>query len=195
MYLKFGKPLLDTFLAILIFLVMLPVMVLITITLYLYQGGSPFFFQDRIGQHAKVFRIIKFRTITSKDIVLPFSKFLRRSKLDELPQLVNIIKQDMSFVGPRPDIPGYYDQLPKEFYSILELKPGLTGYASIEFSNEEELLAMQDDIKSYNDNIIFPQKLKLNLKYRKELSFLTDIKLICLTLLVVLNLNTNGRKF
>lgn len=105
-----------------------------------------------------------------------FMAFLRQRKLDELPQLLNIIAFQMSFVGPRPDLPGYYDKLGSAHQTIINLKPGLTGYASLHFSNEEEILRLQKDPQTYNDDVIFPQK--LNLKYAKDISFLTDLKIL-----------------
>ena len=194
MYIKFGKVLLDTFLAILLLAILFPILLLISIVLLLLHKDSPFFTQIRVGQHVKTFKIYKFKTITSTGEIPPFMKFLRKTKLDETLQLFNIIKQEMSFVGPRPDVPGYYDQLSTEFRSISDLKPGLTGYASLKFSNEEHLLSKQKNPLKYNDEVIFPQKLRLNLKYRKEISFTKDLKLLFLTFLVVLNLTNYDTK-
>ena len=113
-----------------------------------------------------------------------FGKFLRKSKLDELPQLLNIIKGDMSVVGPRPDIPGYYDLLEGENRKILELKPGLTSEASIKYRNEEELLQSAINSKQYNDEIIFPDKVKMNLNYYYNYNLLIDLKIILKTIFV-----------
>ena len=111
-----------------------------------------------------------------------FGKFLRKSKLDELPQLFNIIKGDMSVVGPRPDIPGYYDLLEGENRKILELKPGLTSEASIKYRNEEMLLQSVSNSKKYNDEVIFPDKVKMNLNYYYNHNLLIDLKIILKTI-------------
>lgn len=142
------------------------------------------FLQDRIGQFGKPFKIFKIKTMndTTKKVSF-FGAFLRKSKLDELPQLLNILLGQMSFVGPRPDIPGYYDKLEGENRKILELKPGLTSLASIKYSNEEELLSKQINPLQYNDTIIFPDKVKMNLDYYYKKNFLLDLQIIVKTLL------------
>ena len=115
----------------------------------------------------------------------PISKlgaFLRNSKLDELPQLWNIVIGNMSFVGPRPDIAGYYDVLEGENRKILELKPGLTSLASIKYSKEELLLEQQENPLNYNDTVIFPDKVKMNLQYYYSNSVFIDVKIIWKTI-------------
>jgi len=111
-----------------------------------------------------------------------FGKFLRKSKIDELPQLFNVLVGDMSFVGPRPDIPGYYDILTGEARKILELKPGLTSEASLKYYDEDSLLAQQEDPLLYNDTILFPDKVYMNLHYYYNRSFLGDLKIILKTI-------------
>ncbi|WP_338409720.1 sugar transferase [uncultured Flavobacterium sp.] len=141
------------------------------------------FIQKRIGQHGKTFQIFKIKTLNDKTKTSSrFGKFLRKSKIDELPQLWNILKGDMSFVGPRPDIPGYYDALEGEARKILELKPGITSEASIKYRNEESLLAQQDLPLAYNDRVIFPDKVRMNLDYYYHRSFLGDLKIIFKTI-------------
>lgn len=143
-----------------------------------------FFTQKRIGQFGLPFTIYKLRTFGSSE-EKPISKigaFLRNSKLDELPQFWNIIKGDMSFVGPRPDIAGYYDLLEGENRKILELKPGLTSLASIKYAHEELLLEKQKNPLDYNDTIIFPDKVKLNLEYYYSNSIYGDLKIIWKTI-------------
>lgn len=143
------------------------------------------FTQERIGQHGKIFTIFKIKTINDRlKTISMFGKFLRKSKLDELPQLFNIIKGDMSVVGPRPDIPGYYDALEGENRKILELKPGLTSEASIKYRNEEMLLQSVSNPKKYNDEIIFPDKVKMNLNYYYDHNLLIDLKIILKTIFV-----------
>ena len=145
--------------------------------------SNGFFFQNRIGQYGKVFRIYKLKTLcplTGK--ISKLGAFLRKSKIDELPQLWNVLIGDMSFVGPRPDIAGYYDLLEGENRKILELKPGLTSLASIKYANEEEILETQENPLLYNDTIIFPDKVKMNLDYYYNHSFLSDINIIIKTI-------------
>jgi lipopolysaccharide/colanic/teichoic acid biosynthesis glycosyltransferase len=108
---------------------------------------------------------------------------MRKCSLDELPELWNILKGDMSFVGPRPDVPGYADLLKGEDRLLLSIKPGLTGAASMMFSNEEELLALQDDPIRYNDEILYPEKVRINNEYVKNRSFFLDLKIIIFTIL------------
>lgn len=151
------------------------------ILLFLKSNG--FFFQNRIGQFGKVFRIYKLKTmcpLTGK--ISKLGAFLRKSKLDELPQFWNVLIGDMSFVGPRPDIAGYYDVLEGEDRKILLLKPGLTSLASIKYANEEEILGLQENSLLYNDTIIFPDKVKMNLDYYYNHSFLSDINIIIKTI-------------
>ena len=111
--------------------------------------------------------------------------FLRKSKIDELPQLLNVLFGQMSFVGPRPDIPGYYDKLVGEDRKILELKPGLTSKASLKYFNEEFLLSTQPNPLEYNDSVIFPDKVKMSLEYYYKKSFREDLKIIFKTFSVL----------
>lgn len=142
------------------------------------------FFQERIGQQGKSFKIFKIKSMNdTTQKVSAFGNFLRKSKLDELPQLLNILLGQMSFVGPRPDIEGYYDKLQGEERKILELKPGLTSEASIKYANEEEILNHKENPLEYNDTIIFPDKVKMNLDYYYKQSFLVDLQIIVKTLL------------
>lgn len=108
--------------------------------------------------------------------------FLRKHKIDELPQLFNIIKGDMSFVGPRPDVPGYYDELTGDNRGVLALKPGLTSLAALKYVNEEAMLQSQPDPQKYNDSVIFPDKVQMNLDYIKKKSLRYDLYIIGLTL-------------
>jgi lipopolysaccharide/colanic/teichoic acid biosynthesis glycosyltransferase len=110
-------------------------------------------------------------------------RFLRRYKLDELPELWNVLKGDMSLVGPRPDVPGYADKLEGEERLILQLKPGLTGTATLKYRNEEELLAKQDDPIRYNDEVIWRDKVRINLQYYYNHSLMGDVKILFDTVL------------
>jgi lipopolysaccharide/colanic/teichoic acid biosynthesis glycosyltransferase len=134
------------------------------------------FIQDRIGQWGRIFKIYKLKTMRPKTAqISPIGRFLRKSKIDEFPQLWNILIGEMSFVGPRPDIAGYYDVLEGENRKILELKPGLTSLASIKYANEDALLAAQTDPLAYNDRVIFPDKVRMNLDYYYHHSLVGDI--------------------
>jgi lipopolysaccharide/colanic/teichoic acid biosynthesis glycosyltransferase len=141
------------------------------------------FIQNRIGQFGDLFKIYKLKTIDSKTRkISKVGRFFRKSKIDEWPQLINILIGDMSIVGPRPDIEGYYDLLEGEERKILELKPGLTSLASIKYANEESLLAQQENPLEYNDKVIFPDKVKMNLEYYYTRSLFGDIKIIWKTI-------------
>lgn len=138
--------------------------------------------QDRIGQYGKTFRIYKIKSFSdTTQKVTSFGRFLRASKLDELPQLVNIILDQMSFVGPRPDIPGYADVLPEKDRLLLNLKPGLTGLASLKYREEEHLLSTQPNPLQYNDTIIWPDKVRLNTWYAQHRTFGMDLTILFYT--------------
>jgi lipopolysaccharide/colanic/teichoic acid biosynthesis glycosyltransferase len=149
-------------------------------TIDTHQNG--FFVQERIGQYGKKFSIYKLRTIRwnadGNPMISRFGGFLRMSKIDELPQLYNILINEMSFVGPRPDVAGYYDQLQGESRRLLDLKPGMTGPASIKYYNEEQLLSRQIRPKQYNDTVIFPDKVRINLLYLDQQSFRLDLSIL-----------------
>ena len=155
--------------------------------------SNGFFIQKRVGRNGKIFNVIKIKTMkkvegvdttitSSNDVRITKSgKFFRDTKIDELPQLINVLLGDMSFVGPRPDVPGYADKLEGEDRIVLSIRPGITGPASLKYKNEEEILASQSDPKWYNDNIIWPDKVKLNKEYIKNWSLKKDIEYIIKT--------------
>ncbi|WP_298237203.1 sugar transferase [uncultured Algibacter sp.] len=149
-------------------------------------GQSGIFKQKRVGQHGFLFNIYKLRTIKEDmngiQIITSVGKFLRKSKLDELPQLFNVLIGDMSFVGPRPDIEGFADKLIGDDRIILSIKPGITGVATIYFRDEELLLKNIENPENYNLNVIWPKKIALNKDYINEYSFVKDIKLILKTI-------------
>ena len=141
------------------------------------------FTQTRIGKHGRSFTIYKFRTIPAgKTQPNAWGHFLRKTKLDELPQIINIIKGEMTWVGPRPDIPGYADQLVGEDRIILTVKPGITGLASLKYRNEEALLKQQQNPLQYNDEIIWPDKVRINKWYVKNKSFWLDCIIVFYTI-------------
>lgn len=141
------------------------------------------FTQTRIGKYGRPFTIYKFRTIP-RGASLPntWGRFLRKTKIDELPQIINIINGEMTWVGPRPDIPGYADQLVGEDRIILTVKPGITGLASLKYRNEEALLKQQQNPLQYNDEIIWPDKVRINKWYVKNKSFWLDCIIVFYTI-------------
>ena len=176
-------------------LLLWPVLLVVAILIKVKMPGGPALFtQQRVGRHGRVFRIYKFRTMTvghggssvsvkGESRITALGVHLRRWKLDELPELWNVLKGDMSFVGPRPDVPGYADQLQGDDRRMLQLRPGITGPATLKYRNEEELLASVDDPIRYNDEVIFPDKVRLNLYYLDHYSFLKDLQMIACTVL------------
>ena len=156
--------------------------------------GPVIFKQTRIGRHGKPFTMYKFRSMTmhhsgssvsvkGESRITPLGSVLRKYKLDELPELWNVLKGDMSLVGPRPDVPGYADKLQGDDREILRLRPGITGPASLKYRDEEELLARQTDPQRYNDEVIFPDKTRINRAYLAHWSFGLDLKIIFCTVL------------
>lgn len=152
--------------------------------------GKFFYRQVRIGKDAKPFRIFKIRTMKENseqggsvsvyddECILPFGKWLRETKIDTLFELVNILIGDMSFVGPRPDVPGYADRLEGDDRRLLRLRPGITGSASLKYRHEDKILAMQPDPQRYNDEVIYPDKVKINLQYLDNWSIFLDVKIL-----------------
>ena len=155
--------------------------------------SNGFFIQKRVGKDGKIFNVIKIKTMkkvegvdttitSSNDVRITKSgKFFRDTKIDELPQLINVLIGDMSFVGPRPDVPGYADKLEGEDRIVLSIRPGITGPASLIYKIVEEILASQNDPKWYNDKIIWPDKVRINKEYIKNWSLKTDIEYIIKT--------------
>ena len=175
-----------------IVLFLIPIFILVILASFSTKKPG-MFSQLRVGQHGAFFKMYKIRTmyvdddanfITTKDDprITRFGKFLRKYKLDELPQLYNVFLGNMSLVGPRPDVVGYADQLKGEDNIILSIKPGITGPATIKFRNEEQLLSKQLDPKNYNDTIIWKEKVKINIEYVNKWSFLGDINYIVKTI-------------
>jgi len=174
--------------------VLSPVLLVIAIIIKLRMPGPAFFSQYRVGKDAKLFNMVKFRTmqvshdgntisVKGEHRITPLGAVLRKYKLDELPELWNVLKGDMSLVGPRPDVPGYADKLSGSDGLILSLRPGITGPASLKYSNEEELLACQEDPHTHNNEVIFPDKVRINLAYLHRQSFALDLKIIIYTLI------------
>ena len=190
-----------------------PVLIVVAVLIRVKMPGGPVLFkQKRVGRHGRLFTMVKFRTMQAgmyesdlsalvKMYITPFGTKLRKYKIDELPQLWNVLVGDMSFVGPRPDVPGYADKLTGDDQRVLELRPGITGPASLKYREEEELLAVIDkalqsgekvtlgdgrvitSVQEYNDWFIYPDKVRINLYYLDHYSFWKDIQMIVCTVL------------
>lgn len=176
-------------------LVLSPLLICVPVLIMIDSSGSPVFRQERVGRNGKRFKILKFRTmvrdaekmgiqitVADDDRITCTGKFLRKSKIDELPQLFNVLIGDMSFVGPRPEVPRYADLYNKNQRNILKIRPGITDLASIEYRNENEILHLTDNPEETYIEKIMPAKIDLNLHYMEELSVFFDIKLIFMTL-------------
>lgn len=189
------KYLFDRVMAFIGLVLLWPVLAVVAILIMVKMPGGPVIFkQKRVGRNGKLFTMYKFRSMTvghggssvsvaGESRITPLGAKLRRYKLDELPELWNVLIGDMSFVGPRPDVPGYADQLKGEDREVLRLRPGITGPASLKYRDEEELLARQADPQRYNDEVIFPDKVRINRYYLHHYSFIKDIEMILCTVL------------
>jgi lipopolysaccharide/colanic/teichoic acid biosynthesis glycosyltransferase len=172
-----------------------PVLIVVAILIKIKMPGGPALFtQKRVGRHGKFFTMHKFRSMTvthsgssvsvaGEARITPLGAKLRKYKLDELPELWDVLIGNMSFVGPRPDVPGYADQLKGDDRRVLELRPGITGPASLKYRDEEELLAKVENPIEYNDTVIYPDKVRINLYYLDHYSFIKDIQMILCTVL------------
>lgn len=183
----------DRTLSLVLLMALMPILLLVAIIILLASGAPVFYIQERIGQNAKPFKLIKFRTMKGEEEspvaaaelnrITRVGRWLRRTKIDELPELLNIFVGDMSFVGPRPDVAGYADKLDGDDRRLLTMKPGLTGVASLKYRNEEDLLAAQPNPQEYNDKVIWPDKVRLNLLYMERQSLWLDVKVLICTAL------------
>ena len=179
-------------------IILLPFMLIIAILIKIDSKGSVFFKQIRVTKNGKEFKIFKYRTMrvgsdkysqitVGKDgRITKIGSFLRKYKLDEIPQLINVLIGDMSLVGPRPEVPKYVALYTDEQKEILKVRAGITDYASIEFSDENDLLASEEEPEKAYIEKIMPKKIELNKKYLSEGSILTDIKIILLTIKKIL---------
>ena len=199
-------------------IILSPLLLIVALLIKWKMPGPILFCQQRVGRYGRIFTVYKFRTMTVKaeasvasrnseatsiasqeqSRITPLGEKLRRYKLDELPELWNVLKGDMSFVGPRPDVPGYADQLKGEDREVLLLRPGITGPASLKYRNEEDILEAVDEalqkgrsglpigittVQEYNDNVIYPDKVRLNRYYLHHYSFIKDIQMVVCTVL------------
>jgi lipopolysaccharide/colanic/teichoic acid biosynthesis glycosyltransferase len=189
------KRLFDIIFAALGLLVLSPVFLIISAIIGASSRGPVFYLQSRVGRNNKDFRLFKFRTmhpaadqkglltIGGNDPRITRSgHFLRKYKLDELPQLLNVLVGDMSFVGPRPEVRKYVNLYTPEQAAVLQVRPGITDYASLQYFNESELLGASADPDKTYTTVIMPSKLELNLKYIREAGLLTDLQIIFRTL-------------
>jgi lipopolysaccharide/colanic/teichoic acid biosynthesis glycosyltransferase len=188
----------DLFISIIVIIVLFPLFILIALLIKLTSKGPIFFFQKRVGKSAKLFDIIKFRSMIEGNYIDTISiagdsritrlgSILRKYKLDELPELWNVVLGDMSLVGPRPDVPGYADKLAGENRKILKLRPGITGPASIKYSDEEYILSKQENPVRYNNEVLYPDKVKINLDYYYNNNIWIDIKIIFATIFKIIS--------
>lgn len=203
------KRLFDILASIVGLLIFWPVLVTVAILVKVKMpGGSVFFCQERVGRDGKLFTCHKFRTMVTEhngssvsmsgdSRITPFGAKLRRCKLDELPELWDVLIGNMSFVGPRPDVPGYADKLEGSDRDVLKIRPGITGPATLKYRFEDDMIAgyvaarqaegdsrpAQDIAVEYNDTVIYPDKVRLNCYYYRNYSFITDIRIIFATIM------------
>ncbi len=198
MYKHFGKRIFDVVAVLLGGVFLLPFIIPIAIWIKLSSKGPLFYVQERVGQDFKLFKLFKFRSmvidadkngpsVTSGDDprITKVGHFIRKTKIDELPQLLNVLLGDMSLVGPRPEVMKFVEKKKEEYKKVLSIKPGITDNAAIEFRDEETMMeAFKDKEKGYIETIL-PEKIKLYYVYIEQISFANDIKLILKTLKVI----------
>jgi lipopolysaccharide/colanic/teichoic acid biosynthesis glycosyltransferase len=190
-YIQFGKPILDVLFAATALLVVAPVLAVCAIAIYLDSRGAIFYAQWRVGQNGVPFRIIKLRTMVSgadgqgprltalgDPRITRVGRILRRAKLDELPQLLNVLRGEMSVVGPRPELPEYVSKYTPSERKIFDLKPGITGPASVTYIDEETVLAGRADREEFYVNHVMRDKLEVDLAYSRTVSFRSDLIVI-----------------
>ena len=184
----------DRFVAFFGLLFLWPVLLAVAIAIKIRMPGPILFVQQRVGRNGTFFSCHKFRSmsvghngssvsVAGQARITPLGAKLRKYKLDELPELWDVFIGNMSFVGPRPDVPGYADKLQGEDRIILTLRPGITGPATLKYRNEEELLATIENPVKYNDEVIYPDKVRINRYYAEHYSFMKDIQMIVCTVL------------
>jgi lipopolysaccharide/colanic/teichoic acid biosynthesis glycosyltransferase len=190
-----SKRIFDFFFSFFILIILSPVLLFVSMMIIISDGSNPFFIQERVGKKGNIFRLIKFRTMKKADGIngLPITVgtrdpritkigyVLRKHKIDEYPQLLNILMGQMSFVGPRPEVKKYVEMYSEEQRKILNVRPGLTSYASLIYFDENRMLSEEEDPEKVYIEKIMPGKIELDLKYIDEMSFSTDLKILCLT--------------
>lgn len=193
------KRLFDILFSLVVLILLLPVFVIIAIAIIIDDGFPVFYLQERIGKNFRPFKLFKFRTmyknadkmgyltIGARDPrVTKIGYYLRKYKLDELPQFINVLIGDMSIVGPRPEVKKYVDLYNEQQKKVLSTKPGITDYASIKYINENEILAHSENPEKTYIEEVMPEKLKINLEYIEKQNLLEDIKIILKTFIKIL---------
>jgi lipopolysaccharide/colanic/teichoic acid biosynthesis glycosyltransferase len=190
---RFIKRSFDLIVSLIGLIAMFPVIAIAWMIAAIETRSNGFFIQERVGQHGKLFTVYKIKTMkmaegvettitqTNDVRITKSGEFFRRTKIDELPQLWNVLVGKMSFVGPRPDVSGYADKLEGDDRIVLTIRPGITGPASMKYKDEEELLEKQGDPREYNDDVIWPDKVNINREYISNWSFGKDIAYIIKT--------------
>ncbi len=194
-YAHTGKRMLDLLLAIPGFILLIPVLLIIALLIKINDRCPVFFLQSRVGKDFKLFKLLKFRTMvtnaeqlgppvtSTKDLrITSIGKSLRRFKLDELPQIINVIKGDMSLVGPRPEVLRYVSLFENDYRTILSIRPGITDWAALTYREEEKILMKYENIDQGYVQEVLPKKIMLYKKYLTEISLLTDLKILFRTL-------------
>jgi lipopolysaccharide/colanic/teichoic acid biosynthesis glycosyltransferase len=189
----------DIAFAIISLILALPLLILIAILVKVFSRGTVFFVQERVGLHEQPFRLYKFRTMILSETGLQITvgddrritrigRILRRLRLDELPQLLNVLRGDMTVIGPRPEVPAYVAKYQSWMREVLEFKPGLTDSASLKFRDEGRLLETAEDPEQYYIDEIAPSKIRISLDYQRRRNPLTDLIVVIRTVTVVLGL-------
>jgi lipopolysaccharide/colanic/teichoic acid biosynthesis glycosyltransferase len=197
-YARAWKRVIDMALAIASLIILSPIFLIVPILIKLDSPGPVFFLQERVGKDFKKFKIIKFRTMVveapklgntitkkSDERITRVGKFLRKFKIDEMPQIINVLKGDMSVVGPRSDVEKYVNMFKDDFREILRVRPGMAGYVITRFRNEEEILEKYENLEEGYIKEVLPRKIALDKEYVKNISFWNDIKIFLLTFLSV----------
>jgi lipopolysaccharide/colanic/teichoic acid biosynthesis glycosyltransferase len=174
--------------------VLLPLLLLVALLIKLTSPGPVFFRQVRAGRGGRPFRIIKFRTMTADapsrgptitvegdPRITPVGRVLRRTKVDELPQLLNVLAGEMSLVGPRPEVPHIVDRFPEDYRELLTVRPGITDPASLRFASEEQILSSVGDWERHYQEEVLPEKIRLSREYLRSATFLSDLRIILAT--------------
>lgn len=194
LYRRWGKRVIDIGASLVALLFVSPILLVIAIFVKAASPGPVLYRQQRVGLEGRMFDVTKFRTMirdadkagpsitsSSDPRITPIGRWLRRMKLDELPQLWNVLKGEMSLVGPRPEVPGYVESYSTAQRRVLSVRPGITDPASIAYRNEEELLARRADVDRYYREVVLPDKLNMNLLYLERMSLLYDLSLLLRT--------------
>lgn len=188
------KRIFDFSLALLGLIILSPVLLLTALLIFILDGSPVLFKQIRIGRGGKAFRILKFRTmkvdnsgpqitVAGDSRITRTGRFLRKTKFDEFPQLINVVRGEMAFVGPRPEVARYVDLYSPQDRAILNLTPGITDPASLIYSNESEILARSDDPEAHYVNVVMPHKIAINREYAAQANFFSDLTMILFTVL------------